>query len=289
MYVYKDFKFFDIDEEFDKLKLIKDFKIDNNDYTETLKKIIEEESFLKNLKEILNCTSVKKYFENVRRFSDIDYGMEILEEQDMNDIDDDFLKEGFHKLRDYLEKDKKFLSNLIIYKYLPQYKRAFVDPNMRIVINPIYFKFSGEMDENIRNNIFKAYLFIIILHEIVHLVKFMNKESNQFNDIPKTPKNKEGGKVFINYLFQLPIIFYITDKQASIINKPENWNNLEELNKIFEEQKRWYEEHKDEYNENKRPSSKEKDSISFYLSLIDENDVDKNINNEIIDDWYDID
>ena len=97
--------------------------------------------------------------------------MEILEEQDMNDIGDDFLKEGFHKLRDYLEKDKNFLSNLIIYKYLPRYKRAFIDPNMRIVINPIYFKFSGEMDENIRNNIFKAYLFIIILHEIVHLVK----------------------------------------------------------------------------------------------------------------------
>ena len=243
--IYQETTFFDIDKEFKKLEKAKNIIVKDNDYTENLKKIIEEESFAKDLKEILNCSSVKDYFEKVRKFEDEGYGMEILDnEEEIGDINNDFLKEGFHKLYNYLEKDKNFLSKLIVYKCLPQYKRAFVDPNMRIVINPIYFEFSQSMEENKRNNIFRAYLFIIILHEIVHLVKFMKNEKNKFDNIPKTPKNKEGGKMFINYLFNLPIIYYITDKQASEINKPENWNNLEKLSKIFDEQKKWYEKQK---------------------------------------------
>ena len=287
MYIYKDYKFFDIDGEFSCIQETKDAIID---YTENLKKIIEEESFINDLKIILNCSSVKKYFEKVRRFSDNGYGIEMLEEEDMSDIDDDYLKEGFHKLCENLEKDRGFLSKLIIFKYLPQYKRAFVDPNMRIAINPIYFKFSESMNEDTRNNIFRAYLFIIVLHEIVHLVKFMKKEKNEFNNIPKTPKNKEGGKMFINYLFNLPTIYYITNRQASLINNPKNWNNLEDLIKIFEEQKIWYEMHKNDNNEkSNRPSCKDKDSISFYLSLIEENDDNVNSSDEPKDDWYDID
>ena len=289
--IYQDTTFFDIDKEFKKLQKAKNIIVKDNDYTENLKKIIEEESFAKDLKEILNCSSVKDYFEKVRKFEDEGYGMEILDnEEEIGDINNDFLKEGFHKLYNYLEKDKNFLSKLIVYKCLPQYKRAFVDPNMRIVINPIYFEFSQSMEENKRNNIFRAYLFIIILNEIVHLVKFMKNEKNKFDNIPKTPKNKEGGKIFINYLFNLPIIYYITDKQASEINKPENWNNLEKLSKIFDEQKKWYEKQKKENNEKFNvPSNKDKDFISFYLSLIDEKEVDGQNSSQSNDDWYDID
>ena len=289
--IYQETTFFDIDKEFKKLEKAKNIIVKDNDYTENLKKIIEEESFAKDLKEILNCSSVKDYFEKVRKFEDEGYGMEILDnEEEIGDINNDFLKEGFHKLYNYLEKDKNFLSKLIVYKCLPQYKRAFVDPNMRIVINPIYFEFSQSMEENKRNNIFRAYLFIIILHEIVHLVKFMKNEKNKFDNIPKTPKNKEGGKMFINYLFNLPIIYYITDKQASEINKPENWNNLEKLSKIFDEQKKWYEKQKKENNEKFNiPSNKDKDFISFYLSLIDEKEVDGQNSSQSNDDWYDID
>ena len=47
-----------------------------------------------------------------------------------------------------MEKDKKFLSKIIIFKYLSKYHRAIVDPNLRIVINPLYFEFSKSLDEN---------------------------------------------------------------------------------------------------------------------------------------------
>ena len=87
----------------------------------------------------------------------------------------------------------------------------------------IYFELSDSLEDEKRNEIFKAYLFIIILHEIVHLVKFMKEKSFQYSNIPQTAKSKEGGKMFINYLFNLPVIYYITDEQASQINKIENW------------------------------------------------------------------
>ena len=74
---------------------------------------------------------------------DEDYDVKfVLEEKEIVDDNDDCLKEGFHKLVNNLEKDKNYLSKIIIFKYLPKYNRAFVDPNMRIAINPIYFEFS---------------------------------------------------------------------------------------------------------------------------------------------------
>ena len=53
--LYKDTPFYDIDEEFKKLLSRKEI----NDFTDNLKKIIEDESFVKDLKEILNQQSVK--------------------------------------------------------------------------------------------------------------------------------------------------------------------------------------------------------------------------------------
>ena len=117
----------------------------------------------------------------------------------------------------------------------------------------------------------------------------MKKEKNYFDNIPKTPKNKEGGKMFINYLFNLPIIYYITDEQASIINEPKNWDNLKLLSNLFKEQKKWYEnreKNKDEYNNG--PLCETNNSISFYLSLI-EDDINEGKSKEVTDDWYDMD
>jgi len=292
--IYNPNSFFEIDKEFKKLLSRKEIIFENEDYTENLKKIIEEKSFIEDIKEILGCSSVKEYFENVRRFTQGKnvFNINFINEIEMNEDDDD-LKDGYNKLVEFLEKDKRFLSKIVIFKYLPKYNRAFVDPNMRIVINPIYFEMSEFIDEYKRNEIFKAYLFIIILHEFVHLIKFMKKEKNSFDNVPKTPKDKEGGKMFINYLFNLPVIYYITDEQASQIIKPENWNNPEILSNIFKEQKEWFEMNLKEHNENHdRPSCNYKDSISFYLSLRDEiegNESNENNSKEINDDWYDMD
>ena len=86
------------------------------------------------------------------------------------------------------------------------------------------------------------------------------------------------------------MIYYITAKQAEIINKVENWNNIELLPKIFEEQKEWYEKYKKDTTLATRPlPSNNKDSIRFFLSLLGEEENDKKSTKNIIDDYYDID
>ena len=62
--LYKGTIFYDTDEEFKKLISRKE----TNDFTENLTKIIEGESFIKDLKEILNQKFVKDYFEKARKF-----------------------------------------------------------------------------------------------------------------------------------------------------------------------------------------------------------------------------
>ena len=281
----KDTPFYDIDKEFKQLLSRKEI----SDFSDNLRKIVEDESFIQDLKKILDQKSVKDYFEKARRFTNEEednYEMEFIEEEKVKD-EDDFLKDGFVRFMSLINGDKYFFSKLFIFKYLPKYRREFVDPNMRIVINPIYFELSESLDDKKRNEIFRAYLFIIILHEIAHLVKFMKEKNIPYSNIPQTHKKKEGGKMFMNYLFNTPMIRSINYKQASTINIPENWNKKELLSNIFKEQKEWYEKNKKDKNED-MTLPKGEDSISFYLSLVNDDNNEKNTKN-IIDIWYDID
>ena len=287
--LYKESEFYDTDEEFKKLIS----RRETNDFTENLKKIIEDESFIKDLKEILNQEFVKDYFEKARKFlneeDEDNYDISFIEKEKVIKGQDDFLKDGYDRFKSFINTKNDFFSKLFIFKYLPKYRRAFVDPNMRIIINPIYFELSESLDEEKRDEIFRAYLLIIILHEIIHLVKFMNEKSISYKNILQTPKRKEGGKMFINYLFKTPMIYSINCKQASIINKPENWNKPELLSDIFKEQKEWFENNiKNKKEDINISHPKEENSINFYLSLMDDDKNEKNSKNTI-DIWYDID
>ena len=287
--LYKESEFYDTDEEFKKLIS----RRETNDFTENLKKIIEDESFIKDLKEILNQEFVKDYFEKARKFlneeDEDNYDISFIEKEKVIKGQDDFLKDGYDRFKSFINTKNDFFSKLFIFKYLPKYRRAFVDPNMRIIINPIYFELSESLDEEKRDEIFRAYLLIIILHEIIHLVKFMNEKSISYKNILQTTKRKEGGKMFINYLFKTPMIYSINCKQASIINKPENWNKPELLSDIFKEQKEWFENNiKNKKEDINIPHPKEENSINFYLSLMDDDKNEKNSKNTI-DIWYDID
>jgi len=287
--LYKESEFYDTDEEFKKLIS----RRETNDFTENLKKIIEDESFIKDLKEILNQEFVKDYFEKARKFlneeDEDNYDISFIEKEKVIKGQDDFLKDGYDRFKSFINTKNDFFSKLFIFKYLPKYRRAFVDPNMRIIINPIYFELSESLDEEKRDEIFRAYLLIIILHEIIHLVKFMNEKSISYKNILQTPKRKECGKMFINYLFKTPMIYSINCKQASIINKPENWNKPELLSDIFKEQKEWFENNiKNKKEDINIPHPKEENSINFYLSLMDDDKNEKNSKNTI-DIWYDID
>ena len=259
----KDTPFYDIDKEFKQLLSRKEI----SDFSDNLRKIVEDESFIQDLKKILDQKSVKDYFEKARRFTNEEednYEMEFIEEEKVKD-EDDFLKDGFDKFMSLINGDKYFFSKL----------------------NPIYFELSESLDDKKRNEIFRAYLFIIILHEIAHLVKFMKEKNIPYSNISQTPKNKEEGKMFINYLFNTPMICSINYKQASTINIPENWNKKELLSNIFKEQKEWYEKNKKDKIED-MTLPKGEDSISFYLFLVNDDNNEKNSEN-IIDIWYDID
>ena len=81
-----------MDEEFNKLLLLrKEINANNDDYTQNLKKIVEDESFLKDIKEILNFSSVKDYFEKERTFSEKEkdhYSKFVPEETEINEDND---------------------------------------------------------------------------------------------------------------------------------------------------------------------------------------------------------
>jgi hypothetical protein len=101
----------------------------------------------------------------------------------------------------------------------------------------------------------------------------MNENNFSRYKIPQTPNNKEGGKMFINYLFGIPVINSISYSQAKDINNEKNWENITILNNIFNSIK----------SENKEidiESSSYK--INFFLSNINEENETEN------DSWYDI-
>jgi len=86
--------------------------------------------------------------------------------------------------------------------------------------------------------ILTSYLIIIIIHEIVHLLKFIKDEKlsttyRNFGDLPNTPKGKEGGQLLIYYLFQKSEISFINYEQSKLLNKPESWEDNNILYNIF--------------------------------------------------------
>ena len=128
---------------------------------------------------------------------------------------ENFSKE-YNKLMENL-KNIIFFINLFRLKYLPFGIKAFVNYNLKIVINSLYYKFSENIDENNKIIIFKAALKILIIHEIMHILKFLKNEVN-FNQMPKTPREREAGKMLINYLFDIPTIKSINLEEANKIN-----------------------------------------------------------------------
>ena len=273
--LYDSFKIFDNISD-----MYKEFKLNNelllneskNDLTTELNNILQDNNFYKKFKKILESKAVKYYLMNKRKFKDNNDS--IIIDKSTDDFDDD-LSNGYINFMSFYNKNKDCFKKLIIFKYLPNFRRAFVDPNMRIILNPLFIKLSDLLNENEekKKEILESYLILILIHEIVHLLKFMNENNFSRYKIPQTPNNKEGGKMFINYLFGIPVINSISYSQAKDINNEKNWENITILNNIFNSIK----------SENKEidiESSSYK--INFFLSNINEENETEN------DSWYDI-
>ena len=141
------------------------------------------------------------------------------------------LSNEYYKLMEKLN-DNLFFINLFRLKYLPFGIKAFVNYNLKIIVNSLYYKFNENIVENNKKIIFKAALKILIIHEIMHILKYLKNEIS-FNEMPKTPRNREASKMLINYLFGKPTIKSINLDEAEKINDCNNWKDITKLQKYF--------------------------------------------------------
>ena len=108
-----------------------------------------------------------------------------------------------------------------------------------IAVNPLFIKksnlFLEKENKDIKKKILSSYLIILLIHEIIHLLKFLKKSNfEKIEDLPSTPNGKEGGEMFINYLFGNPIITKIKEYQSDKILDINNWKDLSKLRDIFQ-------------------------------------------------------
>ena len=266
-----------IDGEFknyiEKFKLIDEAK---KDYTHQIKEILDNKDFIEKLKSILKSNAVKTYLENKRKFFENSFNVELV--QGEGDKYDDNLKNEYSYFIELFEKDVNFFKKLIVFKYLPKNMRAYVIPYMRIALNPLFIETSDSLEENIeiQKNILTSYLIIILIHEIIHLLKFFKREKIYFNAIPGTPLSKEGGKVFINYLFGVSIVNSLTYEQSQKINDINSWNDIDILRNIFQNDKK--------ITEDKESSNNSIFYIKYYSS-----DYDFDLKESSNDYWMDLD
>ena len=199
--------------------------ISDKNFHEEIITILKSEPILKYLTENGGCEEVKDNDENRNKKSyefKFDENGEPHVENPPNE---------YYKLMEKLN-DNLFFINLFRLKYLPFGIKAFVNYNLKIIVNSLYYKFNENIVENNKKIIFKAALKILIIHEIMHILKYLKNEIS-FNEMPKTPKKREAGKMLINYLFGKPTIKSINLDEAEKINDCNNWKDITKLQKIF--------------------------------------------------------
>ena len=135
-----------------------------NDMTGKLNDIINTDIFYDKLKSVLNSKSVKNYFQYKRKFAGL-YDT-IITDTDNCDVN---LKSAYNEFMKHFCGDKNWFLNLIRYKNLPTGKRAFVNENLKIFLNPLYIHVTRINEENKKKaindlkKILTSYLIIIII------------------------------------------------------------------------------------------------------------------------------
>ena len=204
--------------------------------------IISDQNFHNEIITILKSEPIKEYLTKNRYFDeikddDVNKDEKIYEFKFPDDGEpyvENFSKE-YGKLMTKLE-NIIFFIDLFRLKYLPFGVKAFVNYNLKIIINSLYYKFNEKIDDDNKIIIFKAALKILIIHEIMHILKFLKNDAN-FNEMPKTPREREAGKMLINYLFGIQIIKSINLEEANKLNDINNWSDVNLLRKIFPKDK----------------------------------------------------
>lgn len=242
-------------------------------------KNLEQDNILKIVKEIMNDNEYFEYFFSILRNDIIKYFFTSYLYLDENDNEYQIFKnnsnnsEDFECFRDiynnfldeYDKKEdgyKKF-KNLFILKILPYGDRAYtINPLKKIAINPAQFFLGKDIikDENEIKTILKGYFMIVLLHETAHFLRLFYKNNNNNKVFEHTPRGKEGGEMFIKYLFGVRSINHINKTQAENILNYNNWKDHDKIKNIFKGQL----EDSIENNINEFISNYFSNSISFY-------------------------
>lgn len=214
-------------------KLINKVKnLEQNEIIGIIKDILNENDFYEYYFSLLQSDIIMKFFTSHLSIE--------------NEKDDEFTllkgqsntSECFHTVyKNFMEKYNTKKDNynafkkLIIFKILPYGDRAYTMRHLnKIVINPVQFLIGEEIDELNIKTILKGYLIVILLHETEHFFRVWDKSKSVF---PHTPKDKEGGRMFIKYLFGVLSINHINLEQAITIFNYNTWKNHNQLKKIF--------------------------------------------------------
>ena len=246
-------------EDFQKF-IIKLENLNQNDIIRIVKEILNENDFYDAYFSILRTDIVKFFFTTILYLDEGDTEFQFKKEklegsECFDEIYNNFLKD-YDKKKDNYQK----LKDVIIFKLLSSSDRAYTIKRIKkIVINPTHFFLGKDInDKNGKKLILKGYLMIILLHETEHFFRLLDKENK--NVFPFTPREKEGGRMFIKYLFDVESINHINEKHATKILNIDNWKNHDELKKIFfGELQDIKEDNLDVFIRNKYPNS-----ISFY-------------------------
>ena len=264
-----------------KFDFIHKFKIklenlEQNNIIKIIKEILNENDFYEKYFSILQSNIVKEFFtsnliikENENFFRNQTY--ETNDSENFNEAYSDFINRYNRKDEGY-----KQFKDLIIYKILPFGDRAYTLKDMKkIVINPAQFFLGNKItnDKDIRK-ILKGYIMIILLHETEHFLRIIDKNKKVF---PDTPKQKEGGKLFIKHLFDVYSFNHINLEQADKILNIDNWKTHKELKKIFVGQLEEIEEEKGE-NINEFLHKYFNNSITFFTNRGIKNNDNKTFN-----------
>ena len=206
--------------------------LSNNKIKDIIKEILNENDLYEQYFSILNSDIIKKFFtshlitnENTNEF--------YLQNEKSKDSEN-FTNAYLNFIAKYNKKSDNYrdIKKLIILKILTNGDRAYTLKILKkIVINPVQFYIGKDIKEDMNiKKILKGYLMVILLHETEHFLRALDESKNIF---PKTPREKEGGRMFIKYIFDVQSINHINLEQANKIFSNNIWKSHEEIKKIF--------------------------------------------------------
>ena len=208
--------------------------LNNNKILKIIEDILNEDNFYEIYFSILKCDIIKKIYTSNLYLDENDKEFqlkneEIKDSECFKDIYINFLNDYDKKSEGY-----KTFKEIIILKILPGGDRAYTIRYLnKIVINPTQFFLGKDINEKNEDKIkliLKGYLMVIILHETEHYFRLLNKNKKVSDS---TPREQEGGRLFIKYLFGVYTINHIDENQANLILNIENWNEHQKIKSNF--------------------------------------------------------